>query len=1463
MNRMHCIALVCLGLSTVGTANAQWAQRPVPGTSTGLEMSIDGALEVVPGDQMTYLLTLHEIRGDAFRPVAGAQVNALASFSPQAPVAQVQTDEWGRATVRFETPADLPSGFELIFEARAENMQRRFGILVSRSTDVELQLSSYRAEVQVGGPIGVWGRVRGPGGAPLADVDVTLGVQGGSEPSGENEVVRTDRYGMFVGTVRAPTTPGRGRVNASIMVGQTRRTANIPFRADAPEVGVRVHITPEQAVVRAGGRTNLRVRVRDARGRPLSGVRLGPIDEDDETEGIRTDRQGLATMPWRTADGRSLQVRVPARDMMLVHIPVVVDDGRAHVATRIEGGGLLPEVESYVYVHAVDALGQPVVDEPIRMTSGRFDTAEGRTDAAGVARLSVRARASDAPDACGGATAVSAVVHLGSKTRSLCLRMDPDGTVRVRANRVNAGLQVELERVAAVAQAPIAVSVFRRRSQGVAAVFQQIVPAGTRVITHEGVPEGELFVRARPLIGPARAEVRGGVVRVAPQGTIPELSLPDAGQPLRVDGRIAVRVRNGEALAFVVPTSQAWRLETRARQRRTAFEEASEFAETPLDLAAPAILRAGEILATPMPEQAFDFGVLRDPWRQRSRYRSGRLALILRALEEHVAQSPLADVAHREGRGYAFNSAVLDALDPSELGAEGARDLGGLALTLDALRAMDPSLTFDRMARRITRRRLLQALIALRDFVRGRELDLAFARLGEPEQWWSALGLETQEMLDGWGRPMRFVRTRSGRARFNMLEPVAGFELLSAGSDGRFGTSDDVWDPSARVLPSGSLYAEAMNEDGILAQLSGVALGRATVQELVSAAYISHQGDRSEGGGGWPLPTTAPAIAPLYRDPVFPSPALRVIDGEVHLPEPEGATSGTLVVLAWNEHRHAMVMRVDQSATVVTLDGEFPSRMDRGAEIEVPFALVGSGRADARIEIQARGVSAELVGSSSIALSEGAFEERAVRLRLNDARASLEIRVVDTGGTLLARRRARLRDAGLEVLRVQTAEAAVAEAWPVSFDLPDGVGTAEVRVTAIPPGSVDLDPALSDMRRRTPALLAWAAVLSGRDPDPELLESLRRTPPQDPLSMACAAVVLAAVDEDYAGRHEGPAPTGGPSAEVLAALAHVAPSPRDVGGTHEERQAVAARAALWRRAEQFTPDAGQMARHGAALLLADPRDSAGRALYVRALARTVEDGERRLIEGDPTGTMALSVAAAQLGQDEVARALVRGGARRSYVAARRGGVHAFWLLAASAHGAFGRFEPTADEGTAAQVEGVSLTSLPARGRVLSATFDARDEVRLTVTPAAHDALTLVRVEATYARLEEERDGAPMMLRLEGDAGRADERGGLELHIHATDEAIAEPRLGIQLPAATRLDLALLQAHPGVVRAEVDSRGLVSVVLSALGEGERRAIALPVEWLGAGERTGFAVGAWEADRPWAITSLPARDFDVER
>ena len=75
-------------------------------------------------------------------------------------------------------------------------------------------------------------------------------------------------------------------------------------------------------------------------------------------------------------------------------------------------------------------------------------------------------------------------------------------------------------------------------------------------------------------------------------------------------------------------------------------------------------------------------------------------------------------------------------------------------------------------------------------------------------------------------------------------------------------------------------------------------------------------------------------------------------------------------------------------------------------------------------------------------------------------------------------------------------------------------------------------------------------------------------------------------------------------------------------------------------------------------------------------------------------------------------------------------------------------------------------------------------------------------------------------------------------------------------------LRALRAAPGVVSAEPRSPGLVRLALGPMGAGTVTILPLPLVWTAAGEVHGLAAVVHDAERPEAMTVLPARAFTIE-
>jgi hypothetical protein len=207
---------------------------------------------------------------------------------------------------------------------------------------------------------------------------------------------------------------------------------------------------------------------------------------------------------------------------------------------------------------------------------------------------------------------------------------------------------------------------------------------------------------------------------------------------------------------------------------------------------------------------------------------------VVRSLEGAVFEATESADRLREARrkgpkGWAFNAELMELVTSSMEPAP--QTPGGEPLMLADLAAVDPQVSFDNVARRVTRLKLFRALVAVRAFRRERMLDPSDQLPRDPNvmlrQLVSGGQLEPSMLLDPWGGTMEFVKTAG--PPIPLLSVVRGFELRAPGPDGVLGNADDVRDPFARVLRSGTPYAEAVQEDRIVDAKLDMEVGDTTV----------------------------------------------------------------------------------------------------------------------------------------------------------------------------------------------------------------------------------------------------------------------------------------------------------------------------------------------------------------------------------------------------------------------------------------------------------------------------------------------------------------------------------------------------------------------------------------------------------------------------------------------------------
>ena len=232
--------------------------------------------------------------------------------------------------------------------------------------------------------------------------------------------------------------------------------------------------------------------------------------------------------------------------------------------------------------------------------------------------------------------------------------------------------------------------------------------------------------------------------------------------------------------------------------------------------------------------------------------------------EAATSADRLRDVRRKGQNGWAWNPELMTLVTAAM--SKPPETPGGEPLSLADLLAVDPQVTFNNVARRVTRLKLFRILAAVRAFRKERSLDPDEPIFKNPNALLRRLvreGRFTEDLLlDPWGGTIQF--TASAGPPIPFLTVVKGFELHAPGPDGAVGTGDDVRDPFERVLRSGTPYAKAVSEDRLVDAKFDLEIGDATVsnwealfQELTGQAIGDSFGAGGlglsgvgEGGGG-------------------------------------------------------------------------------------------------------------------------------------------------------------------------------------------------------------------------------------------------------------------------------------------------------------------------------------------------------------------------------------------------------------------------------------------------------------------------------------------------------------------------------------------------------------------------------------------------------------------------------------
>lgn len=249
-------------------------------------------------------------------------------------------------------------------------------------------------------------------------------------------------------------------------------------------------------------------------------------------------------------------------------------------------------------------------------------------------------------------------------------------------------------------------------------------------------------------------------------------------------------------------------------------------------------------------------------------FRETLLSLEGAVYEASSSPERLRDALRKGPRGHDFNPELFEVV--TQAMSSPPRTPGGEPFTLADLRAIDPQIDYDTVARRVARLKLFRLLTTAREFRMRNDLDADEPALRDPNALLRRMLADEKHdvLLDPWGHAFAFVPARGPARPF--LTAIPGFELRSAGPDGRLGTGDDLSDPFARVVKSGTPYAKVMAEDRIADAMLDLRVAESSIaawSRLLEDSTGTQLGDsdRGQGSGSGRLGGSHRSKAPQIR----------------------------------------------------------------------------------------------------------------------------------------------------------------------------------------------------------------------------------------------------------------------------------------------------------------------------------------------------------------------------------------------------------------------------------------------------------------------------------------------------------------------------------------------------------------------------------------------------------------------
>ncbi len=905
-----------LSWGSLSWATAAHAQTAVAAGDIGYELTLSGATQVERGAPLRLFGIAYEVQGlalmsarEGLEVVAELVTREAAGTDRIVATVPTRTIAEGRFELVVPTPPERLGATWLVLRVRRPGREgRAFTFSVSMVEDRSLDVLADRERYEPGETVHVWTRTTsGRTRAPVADVALVIEVLDAARRPIASSETRTRPSGTVSVDLALPASAAPGSYSLSVrsVDGELSAQRSLEvFQRTAERL--LASITLDQEMMLPGAPITGSVRVTTPSGSPVRGAAVSVwLDSGigDPVE-LVTDGEGRAAIDLRAPAFLSGEVSTHTMLARVVHAAygaIVATAGytlsrsRWQVAARAETGGLVPEIESTLFLTVSDARGRPIAanqEIEIRGLGTIAGHTTARTDARGLTELRVRlprgAAATMQGGRCAGATSTSFEVEVRTRpvtVTRVCVPVAVDAQVALRAVRpvseVGAPLELEITRRPIANGRPVLLELI---GNGRVLAFGWIAGNQTRgeIAVPADVQGGLWTVRARPV---SAADARGpldgvGVTAVRAGASVSVLLRPrDAfalsvspEQPLyhvRERAQVTLSASTapaaGQAWAALVVRDEAMQGGESDWARDYIDGELRAALRTPYAPADERFLRGTLAMSTSIDElrmppppiviQPWDqarygyggwgqtSGLLRDPIGLREELFRRQLGPVMMQLEQRVEalgadQEARARLLRVNGRRVDFATDVLVRMHEEGYGEH--RTLGGELMTAAMLTQADPSFSFDAIARRVARRRLVHLLVAIAAFVNPQDSSAQRASANEPpERWLSRLVqlgvLSGDQLVDPWGRPYVLRRVTGRRPVVVLTERAIDWELSSPGPDGVPGNGDDVRDPFLRVVPRGTIYATASGEDSLMEMLSRIAPGEQVLGAMARA----------------------------------------------------------------------------------------------------------------------------------------------------------------------------------------------------------------------------------------------------------------------------------------------------------------------------------------------------------------------------------------------------------------------------------------------------------------------------------------------------------------------------------------------------------------------------------------------------------------------------------------------------